>query len=74
MTNKQRIALDWLYRNGHNPDDWETVDYIRQAIEGRHGTWCGTVCSACGESVSWFYDCEYCPMCGAEMDGGTEEE
>ena len=35
----------------------------------RHGEWCGTVCSACGESTSFYYDCYYCPNCGAKMDG-----
>lgn len=34
-----------------------------------HGEWCGTVCSACGTSVSFYYDCNYCPICGAKMDG-----
>jgi len=33
-----------------------------------HAKWFGTVCSACGESTSWNYDCEYCPHCGAKMD------
>lgn len=32
-----------------------------------HGEWCGSVCSACGESTSFWYDCNYCPHCGAEM-------
>lgn len=34
-----------------------------------HGKWMGTVCSVCGESVSFYYDCNYCPVCGAKMDG-----
>ncbi len=40
--------------------------------EVRHGEWCGTVCSACGASVSNGFDYDYCPMCGAKMDGGTK--
>lgn len=40
--------------------------------EVRHGKWFGTVCSACGESTSNYYDCEYCPHCGAKMDGGKK--
>ncbi len=36
-----------------------------------HGRWFGTVCTACGESTSFYYDCAYCPNCGAKMD---EEE
>lgn len=35
----------------------------------RHGEWFGTVCSACGGSTSWYYDCDFCPNCGAKMDG-----
>ena len=34
----------------------------------RHGKWMGTVCSACGESTSFYYDCDCCPHCGARMD------
>lgn len=34
----------------------------------RHGKWMGTVCSECGASVSFYYDCDYCPCCGARMD------
>lgn len=33
-----------------------------------HGEWCGSVCSACGESTSYWYNCSYCPNCGAKMD------
>lgn len=33
-----------------------------------HGRWFGTVCTACGESTSFYYDCNYCPACGAKMD------
>ena len=35
----------------------------------RHGEWAGTVCTSCGESTSDYYDCDYCPNCGAKMDG-----
>lgn len=34
----------------------------------RHGRWMGTVCSACGRSTSYYYDCDYCPHCSAKMD------
>jgi hypothetical protein len=34
----------------------------------RFGKWMGTVCTACGESTSNYYDCDYCPHCGARMD------
>lgn len=35
----------------------------------KHGWWAGTVCTACGESTSDYYNCNFCPRCGAEMDG-----
>ena len=34
----------------------------------KHGKWMGTVCSECGASVSFYYDCDYCPHCGARMN------
>ena len=37
--------------------------------ERKQGMWMGSVCSACGQSTSNYYDCEYCPHCGAEMRG-----
>ncbi len=33
------------------------------------GWWAGTVCTACGESTSDYYNCDYCPRCGAKMEG-----
>ena len=36
------------------------------------GEWCGSVCSACGESTSFWYNCNYCPHCGAEMSEREE--
>lgn len=38
------------------------------------GHWFGTVCTACGESTSFYYDCNYCPYCGAKMDGKERED
>ena len=37
------------------------------------GKWMGTVCSACGESTSFSYDCKYCPKCGAKMEDSDGE-
>ena len=52
-------------------EGYEEVErLIEQAQEDRKtGRWFGTVCSACGESTSFYYDCEFCPHCGAEMEG-----
>lgn len=46
-------------------------DYIENAptVKRKNGMWMGTVCSTCGESTSFYFDCKYCPHCGAEMDG-----
>ena len=43
--------------------------------ERPHGEWFGTVCTNCGESTSFYYDCNYCPQCGADMGikGGEAE-
>lgn len=35
----------------------------------KHGEWMGTVCSCCGKSIVDYYDCDFCPKCGAIMDG-----
>lgn len=49
----------------------------------RHGTWRNYkdehTCSVCGEVVTgdWMYDdsaYDYCPLCGARMDGERKEE
>lgn len=53
-------------------------DYINAAPSEdvapvRHGEWFGTVCTACGGSTSYYYDCDYCPQCGAKMDGYFED-
>lgn len=40
----------------------------RENTEHRTGKWAGSVCTACGESASFWYDCKFCPHCGAEME------
>ena len=37
--------------------------------ERKKGEWFGTVCSACGADVPEYFDCDYCPKCGADMRG-----
>lgn len=49
--------------------DLETTLEVADVQEVRHGKWFGTVCTNCGESTSDYYDCDYCPHCGARMDG-----
>lgn len=38
------------------------------------GKWSGMVCSNCGESTSFYYDCNYCPNCGAKMEQEDDNE
>lgn len=57
-------------------DAQPTVD----AVPVVHGEWvvCGDgeyvpfMCSACGKTTSWYHaqTANYCPNCGAKMDGG----
>ena len=54
-----------------------TVD----AVEVVHGRWIDTdykpdiycKCSVCGRRVYAYDDYNYCPRCGAKMDGGNED-
>lgn len=60
-------------------DELSIKDYIDVAPAAdvrpeRHGEWFGTVCTACGTSVSFYYDCNYCPNCGAKMDRKDSKE
>ena len=53
------------------------------AVEVVHGEWivCGDgeyvpfMCSACGKTTSWYHKqtANYCPNCGAKMDGGNAQ-
>jgi hypothetical protein len=77
--------LDYLRYEGHESEvieavkDAPTVD----AVEVVHGRWIeteeGTICSECnehpfedGEYAIANYKANYCPNCGARMDGGVE--
>jgi hypothetical protein len=42
--------------------------------ERKTGIWMGSVCSECGNSTSFYYDCDYCPKCGAKMRGEHETD
>ena len=55
------------YTNGLT-DAYNLICQLPSAEPVRHGKWMGTVCSACGASVSFYYDCDYCPCCGARMN------
>lgn len=40
----------------------------------KHGKWMGTVCTACGESDSLSFNHNFCPNCGARMDGDENDK
>ena len=46
----------------------EHIDKIQEP-DRKHGEWMGTVCSCCGGSTVDYYDCDFCPKCGAIMGG-----
>ncbi len=49
-------------------DGFAETSNVADVAPVKHGEWMGTVCTACGESTSFYYDCHYCPQCGAKMD------
>lgn len=63
LENEGDTTIEYAYKS--DIDAIPTADVRPE----RHGEWFGTVCSACGESISFYYDCDYCPCCGAKMDG-----
>lgn len=61
----------------------QIVETTADVAEVKHGTWIGETdnkgvgyakCSACGGTMSIFcYGHDYCPRCGAKMDGERKE-
>ena len=65
----------------------QALDMVRQfikempAVEVVHGRWIETEyksdiyckCSVCGRRTYVYDDYNYCPNCGAKMDGGNED-
>lgn len=59
---------------------WLRLQPTVDAVEVVHGEWvvCGDgeyvpfMCSACGKTTSWYHaqTANFCPNCGATMDGG----
>ena len=70
----QEVAEEALNQQAENVKDWHPI---------RHGEWivCGDgeyvpfMCSACGKTTSWYHKqtANYCPNCGAKMDGDGNE-
>ena len=61
--------------SGHDPEVERICSLIQKAKwidaepKRKTGIWMGSVCSECGNSTSFYYDCDYCPNCGADMRG-----
>ena len=80
-----RAEREWLDENTKNTQHYyhmvnETARILfligeLPSIQSKEktGKWFGTVCSACGESTSFYYDCFYCPNCGAKMEDNENE-
>lgn len=82
-TSKRKAALQGDIRPTLKPDGDNILKIIADIINAQpavdvqevmHGKWIGTVCSFCGESTSNYYDCNYCPHCGARMDGEKNDK
>lgn len=67
------------YVDAEGIDNAPTVD----AVEVMHGRWVPTTvpfmnecedCSVCGYRTVWGHRYNYCPRCGAKMDGGDNAE
>lgn len=50
--------------------DVAPVIHARWISDGLKGYWC--YCSSCKKTTSFFIISDYCPNCGAKMDGGKE--
>lgn len=57
--------------NGDYLDAWERLERLPavDAVPVVHGRWIDAVCSECGQYVYSGDARNYCPNCGAKMDG-----
>ena len=52
--------------------DVAPVVHARWVGDGLKGNWC--YCSNCEKAASFFMTSDYCPNCGAKMDGGETND
>lgn len=75
MTREDLILWQESFAKAYNkypPEAYQAINEtikILQEPERKHGEWMGTVCSCCGKSTVDYYDCDFCPKCGAIMNG-----
>ena len=78
--NMRPIDADVLKQelNPIGPWDWENGNYVKDTINAmptldarpiRHGKWIDSLCSECGQYVYEGDARNFCPNCGAKMDG-----
>ena len=67
------VAKHW---DGHTEEDVTRLLTLPDVVEVRHGTWLaigntGLASCKCGYITDRYSMCNFCPGCGARMDGGT---
>ena len=67
-----KVSQEWVAQQAENLKDWKPVVHGRWIHDGRRIErgidWCH--CSKCGKSDNFCARTNYCPVCGAKMDGG----
>ena len=76
-------AVKHAWAKGLEPSQYIEILPAADVAEVVHGRWIkddflsddvnnAEKCSQCGELIGWFWNMpNYCPNCGAKMDGGT---
>ena len=81
MTREEAIMLLEKLRTFHNGTYAKSIDIAIEALqaEPKHGKWeesptCWIACSVCGNEPPSETNIatDYCPNCGAKMDGGVK--
>lgn len=64
------IGIKRNFENCKNrcPDFQEVNNLPSVQSEEQAGHWFGSVCTVCGGSTSFYYDCQFCPKCGARIE------
>lgn len=70
-----KVSQEWVAQQAENLKDWKPVVHGRWIHDGRRIErgidWCH--CSECGKSDNFCARTNYCPVCGAKMDGGDSD-
>lgn len=70
-----KVSQEWVAQQAENLKDWKPVVHGRWIHDGRRIErgidWCH--CSECGKSDNFCARTNYCPVCGAKMDGERKD-